>query len=128
QLAVLYRQRPRLQLNRLYRFFWIARRRCWSRWTEVLIIVKPATVVGWHRAGFRLYWRWRSRPGGGRPKIDEEVHDLIRRLANENPAWGAPKIHRELQKLGFVVSERSLPPYLVNFQFLHPFFVIHPAR
>jgi len=87
-------------------------RRCWSRWTEVLIIVKPETVVGWHRAGFRLYWRWRSRPGRGRPKIDEEVRVLIRRLAEENADWGAPKIHGELQKLGFVVSERSVARYL----------------
>jgi len=64
----------------------------------------------------------------GRPKIDEEVRDLIRRLANENPAWGAPKIHRELQKLGFVVSERSVARYLVKFQLLHRFFVIERAR
>jgi len=99
-------------LNRLDRIFWIALRRYWSRWTEVLIIVKPETVVGWHRAGFRLYWRWRSRPGGGRPKIAEEVRVLIRRLAEENPDWGAPKIHGELQKLGFVVSERSVARYL----------------
>jgi putative transposase len=74
--------------------------------------VKPETVVGWHRAGFRLYWRWRSRSGGGRPKIAEEVRTLIRRLANENPDWGAPKIHGELHKLGFVVSERSVARYL----------------
>ena len=112
QLAVVKRKRPRPQLNRLDRIFWTALRRWWSRWTEVLLIVKPETVVGWHRAGFRLYWRWRSRPGGGRPKIAEEVRVLIRRLANENPDWGAPKIHGELQKLGFVVSERSVARYL----------------
>jgi hypothetical protein len=111
-LAVLKRKRPRPQLERLDRIFWIALRRCWSRWTEVLTIVKPETVVGWHRAGFGLYWRWRSRPSGGRPKIDEEVRVLIRRLANDNPDWGAPKIHGELQKLGFVVSERSVARYL----------------
>jgi transposase InsO family protein len=112
QLAVLKRKRPRPQLDRLDRIFWIALRRCWSRWTEALLIVKPETVVGWHRVGFRLYWRWRSHPGGGRPKIAEEVRVLIRRLANENPDWGAPKIHGELQKLGFVVSERSVARYL----------------
>jgi len=70
------------------------------------------TVIGWHRAGFRLYWRWRSRPGGGRPNITEEIRVLIRRLAQENQDWGAPKIHGELQKLGLVVSERSVARYL----------------
>ena len=112
QLTVLKRNHPRPKLDRLDRIFWIALRRGWSRWTEALIIVKPETVVGWHRAGFRLYWRWRSRSGGGRPKIAEEVRVLIRRLASENPDWGAPKIHGELQKLGFVVSESSVARYL----------------
>src|SRR6478752_2708719 len=67
QVAVLKRKRPRPKLNRVDRLFWTALRHCWSRWTEVLVIVKPDTVIGWHRAGFRLYWRWRSRRGG-RPK------------------------------------------------------------
>jgi hypothetical protein len=84
QVAVLKRKRPRPVLNRLDRFFWTTLRRCWPRWTDVLVIVKPETIVGWHRAGFRLYWRWRSRPSG-RPKIAEEVRVLIRRLADENP-------------------------------------------
>jgi hypothetical protein len=112
QLAVLKRKRPRPQLNRLDRIFWTALRRYWSHWAEVLIIVKPETVVGWHRAGFRLYWCWRSRRGGGPPKIAAEVRVLIRRLASENLNWGAPKIHGELQKLGFAVSERSVARYL----------------
>ena len=89
-----------------------ALRHCWSRWTEVLVIVKPDTVIGWHRAGFRLYWRWRSRPRGGRAKISGEIRALIQRLARENRDWGAPKIHGELQKLGFVVAERSVARYL----------------
>jgi putative transposase len=112
QLAVLKRKRPRPELNSLDRLFWTTLRQCWSRWTDVLVIVKPDTVIGWHRAGFRLYWRWRSRPRGGRPKITEEIRVLIRRLAQENQGWGAPKIHGELQKLGFVVSERSVARYL----------------
>jgi transposase InsO family protein len=112
QVAVLKRKRPRPKLNRLDRLFWTALRQCWSRWTDVLVIVKPETVIGWHRAGFRLYWRWRSRPRRGRPKITDEVRVLIRRLAEENQDWGAPKIHGELQKLGFVVSERSVARYL----------------
>jgi transposase InsO family protein len=69
-------------------------------------------VIGWHRASFRLYWRWRSRPRGGRPKITEQIRVLIRRLAQENQDWGAPKIHGELLKLGFVVSERTVARYL----------------
>src|SRR5206468_8533764 len=68
QQVVLKRRQPRPYLNRLDRFFWTTLRRIWPRWSDVLVIVKPETVVGWHRAGFRLYWRWRSRPRGGRPK------------------------------------------------------------
>jgi transposase InsO family protein len=96
----------------LDRLFWTTLRHVWPRWADVLIIVKSETVVGWHRAGFRIYWRWRSRPRGGRPKITNEIRVLIRRLAEENPDWGAPKIHGELQKFGFVVSERSVARYL----------------
>jgi transposase InsO family protein len=96
----------------LDRLFWVLLRQLWSRWANALIIVNPDTVVGWHRAGFRLYWRWRSRPRGGRPRITEEIRVLIRRLAQENPDWGAPKIHGELLKLGFVVSERTVARYL----------------
>jgi putative transposase len=92
--------------------FWTTLCHVWSRWAEVLVVVKPETVVGWHRAGFRLFWRWRSRARGGRPKTTAEVRTLIRRLAEENPSWGAPKIHGELQKLGFVVSETSVGRYL----------------
>src|SRR5215813_11041408 len=116
QVAVLKRKRPRPPLNSLDRLFWTLLHRCWSRWADVLILVKPETVVGWHRAGFRLYWRWRSRPRGGRPKIDAEVRALIRRLANENADWGAPKIHGELRKLGCVVSERTVARCLARLQ------------
>jgi putative transposase len=93
QVAVLKRKRPRPKLNSWDRLFWTALRQCWSRWADVLVLVKPDTVIGWHRAGFRLYWRFR-------------------RLAQENQDWGAPRIHGELQKLGFVVSERSVGRYL----------------
>src|SRR6266566_2986187 len=84
QVAVLKRKRPRPALNNLDRLFWTALRLYWPRWSDVLAIVKLETVVGWHRAGFRLYWRWRSRPRAGRPKISEEVRTLIRRMAVEN--------------------------------------------
>lgn len=112
QVAVLKRKRPRPRLNSCDRLFWTTLRRLWSGWIDVLAIVIPDTVVAWHRAGFRLYWRWGSRPHGGRPKISEEIRVLIRRLAEENPGWGAPKIHGELLKLGLIVSERSVGRYL----------------
>jgi transposase InsO family protein len=103
-------------LNSLDRLFWTSPRGFWSRWSDVLVIVEPETVIGWHRAGFRLYWRWRSQPRGGRRKVLDEIRVLIRRLAEENPDWGSPKIHGELQKLGFVVSERSVARYLRRIQ------------
>ncbi len=112
QLAVLKRKRPKPPLNSLDRLFWSTLRRFWPGWRDVLVIVKPETVVGWHRAGFRSYWRWRSRPRGGRPKITEEISRLIRRMAEENASWGAPKIHAEILKLGFEISERTVARYL----------------
>jgi transposase len=112
QVAALKWKRTRPRLNRLDRLFWTTLRRVWPRWTDVLLIVKPETVIGWHRAGLRLYWRWRSRPQGGRPKITTEIRALIRRMAEENAGWGAPKIHGELLKLGFEVSERTVARYL----------------
>lgn len=112
QVAVLKRKRPRPELNSWDRLFWTALRHLWPPWRDVLVIVKPETVVAWHRAGFRLYWRWRSRSRGGQPKIPVEIRTLIRRLAGENTSWGAPRIHAELHKLGFVVSERTVARYL----------------
>jgi hypothetical protein len=107
QIAVLKRQRPSPLLTRFDRFFWTILRQAWPRWSDVLAIVKPETVIGWHRTGFRLYWRWRSRARGGRPKISTEIRNLIGTMAVENAGWGAPKIHGELLKLGFEVSERT---------------------
>jgi transposase InsO family protein len=112
QIVVLKRKRPRPRLNQFDRLFWIILRCVWPRWTEVLLAVKPETVVGWHRAGFRLFWKWQSRACAGRPKATAEIRALIHRLAEENATWGAPRIHRELQKLGFVVSERTVARYL----------------
>src|SRR5512133_2463293 len=116
QVAVLKRKRPRPRLSPLDRLFWTVLRTTWSRWRDALVIVKPETVVGWHRAGFRLYWRWKSWPRGGRPRTTPEIRALIHRLAQENTNWGAPKIHGELQKLGFVLSERTVARYLPRTQ------------
>jgi putative transposase len=75
------------------------------------VIVKPATVVAWHRAGFRAYWQWKSRPKGGRPLADAETRELIRRLWRENPTWGSPHIMAELAKLGVRVGESTVRKY-----------------
>jgi putative transposase len=112
QVAVLKRKRPRPLLSPWDRLFWTTLRRIWTGWAEVLLVVKPETVVGWHRTGFRLFWRWRSQRRSGRPETTPEIRALIRRVAEENPTWGAPKIHGELLKLGFAVSERTVARYL----------------
>jgi putative transposase len=110
QLTVLSRHYPRPRLTAVDRFFWVMLRRVWAGWTGALIIVEPDTVIGWHRAGFRLYWRFRSRVKRqvGRPRTGEETRNLIQRMAAENPSWGAPRIHGELLKLKVAVSERTV--------------------
>ena len=115
QLAVFKRRQPRPKLDRLDRLFWIALRRLWEGWSEALIIVKPETVVSWHRAGFRRFWRWRSqRRRPGRPQVNAQIRQLIRRMKAENPTWGAPRIHGELLQLGVEISEPTVSRYLHN--------------
>jgi putative transposase len=87
----------------------------WTGWRSALAIVKPETVVAWHRAGFRLFWTWKMRRGQpGRPVIAREVRDLIRQMCRENPGWGAPRIHGELLKLGIDIGESSVSKYMVR--------------
>src|SRR5262252_5993676 len=113
QLVVFKRKQPRPHLCGCDRAFWVALRRLWPGWVNALIIVKPDTVVSWHRAGFRLFWRLRSRPRRrGRPPVSPEVRQLIRRMKSDNPPWGAPRIHGELLQLGFDVSEPTVSRYL----------------
>ena len=112
QLAVLKRSSKRPKLAKMDRAFWVALSRLWTGWQHALILVKPETVIGWHRKGFKLYWTWKSRTRGGRPRIDVEIRTLIRRMARENPTWGAPRIHGELLKLGFEVSEATVSRYM----------------
>jgi hypothetical protein len=113
QVATLVAKGGRPRITGVDRWFWMVLRRCWSRWTEVLVFVKPETVVRWHRAGFRRYWTWLSRRGRrGRPRTRETLRSLIRRMATENAGWGAPRIHGELVALGFVLSERTVSRYL----------------
>ena len=114
QVVVLKRKNARPTLSPWDRLFWIALRRFWSRWAEALIVIKPETVVSWQRAGFRLYWRFLSRRRPGRPRITSDLRRLIRRMATENPLWGGPRIHGELLKLGFDVSERTVSRYIAK--------------
>jgi putative transposase len=109
QLAVFKRHGPCRRLAHADRLFWIALSRFWSRWREVLVVVKPATVVGWHRWAFRRFWTWRSRHRQpGRPPTSREVRALIKHMAAANVGWGAPRIHGELLNLGIVISEREV--------------------
>ena len=114
QLAVLTRKNPRPKLSRWDRLFWLTLQRLWSRWASVLLIIKPETVVSWHRTWFRWYWRFLSRHRPGRPKITAELRRLIRSMVAENPTWGAPRIRGELLKLGFKISECTVSRYLAQ--------------
>jgi len=110
QLLALQASRPRHRLRPLDKLFWLMLRRAWSGWKKSVILVTPETVVRWHRAGFRLYWAWisRPRPNGGRKPLQRELRELVMRMVAENPTWGAPRIHGEALKLGLRVSERTI--------------------
>ena len=113
QLHVLRRQRPsRPRLFTIDRLLWVWLYRLWPRCLDTMTLVKPATVIQWHRQGFRLYWRWRSR--SGRPSVDREVSKLIREMSSANPLWGAPRIHGELLKLGIETSQATVAKYMVR--------------
>ncbi len=111
QLVTYAQKKTKPNITPLDRAFWIALFRYWPRWKKALVIVQPDTVVGWHRKGFRMYWRWISKRGPGRPRITEELRELIHRFALEN-GWGARKIHAELGKLGFTVSLVTVSRYI----------------
>jgi hypothetical protein len=113
QLSVLRRKLPgRARLTNIDRWFFIQLYRWFPSIVQVVTIIKPQTIVRWHRAGFRCYWRWKSRPHGGRPQIEADLRALIRRMSIENPLWGAPRIHGELLKLGFTVAQSSVAKYI----------------
>ena len=113
QLRVLERAHPRrLRLTRVDRLLWVWFSRAWDQWRTVLVIVKPETVVAWHRRGFRLFWTWKSRHKTGRPTVPQELRTLIRTMSTANPLWGAPRIHGELLKLGFTVSQTTVASYM----------------
>ena len=118
QISVLRRsQRGRVRFTDVDRLLWAWLLHRWSGWRSALIIVKPETVMAWHRRGFRLYWTWKSRQGRpGRPEVSHEVRELIRKMNVANPLWGAPRIHGELLKLGIEVSQATVAKYMARQQ------------
>jgi putative transposase len=115
QKQVLQRSRPRrLRLGRADRWLWTWLSSAWTSWRTALVIVKPVTVIAWHRQGIRLWWTWKSRRRTGRPSVSGHVRALIRTLSQANPLWGAPRIHGELLKLGVDVSQASVAKYMTR--------------
>ena len=113
QLSCLMLRRKRPKLRPLDRALWAILSRVWGRWSELLVMVQPATVVGWHKQGFTLFWKCKSRKRGpGRPRIHKDIRDLIVEMASLNVGWGAPRIHGELLKLGMEVSESTVKRYM----------------
>ena len=113
QLAALQRSVARPRLRRRDRIFWISLSRLWVGWRASLVIVQPATVLAWHRQGFQLYWRWKSRRrAAGRPPIDRNIRTLIRRMARDNPTWGRRRIQAELRFLGYEVAALTVAKYM----------------
>src|SRR6185312_7940998 len=115
QLIVLRRRLPgRVRLTNNDRWFLVQMYRWCPSILTVVTIVRPETLVRWHRAGFRRYWRWKSRRRGGRPRIEMELRALIRQMSTENQLWGAPRIHGELLKLGFSLAQSTVAQYMVK--------------
>jgi len=115
QLLVLSRRsRKRVRLRNIDRLILVWLYRLFPSVLGAVVIVKPETLLRWHRRGFRAYWRWKSWRRGGRPGIDRDVRDLIRRMSNENRTWGAPRIHGELLMLGIDVSESTVGRYMIR--------------
>ena len=115
QLEVLKRNTKRPHIKNRDRLFWTILARIWSDWRKQLLFVRPETVIRWHKAGFRRYWRWKSRPKWpGRRAVPKDIRDLIRTMSQDNPLWGAPRIHGELLKLGITVSQGTVSKYMVR--------------
>ena len=113
QLAVCQKNAPRrLRLHRCDRLLWVVLYRCWSGWRRCLEIVRPDTVLRWHRRAFAWHWTRKSRRLPGRPEVAANIRDLIRRMSQANPFWGAPRIHGELLKLGIAVAQSTVARYL----------------
>src|ERR1700737_5659454 len=117
QGIVLSRMAPsRVRLRDIDRLICVWLCRSFPSILNAIIVVKPETVIRWHRRGFRAYWHWKSRRCGGRPRIDREIRDLIRRMSKENALWGAPRIHGELLMLGIEIAESTVARYMTSRQ------------
>ena len=115
QVIVLSRRaQKRLILRNIDRLIFVSLYRQFPSILDAIVIVKPDTLIRWHRRGFQAYWHWKSRRLGGRPKIDGEIRDLIRRMNRENPLWGAPRIHGELRMLGIEVAQSTVAKYMAR--------------
>ncbi len=115
QVAVYKHTVTRPRLRPRDRLFWVLLSRLWANWRSALAIVQPDTVIKWHRQGFKLYWRWKSRAGKpGRPRIQRELRDLIHRMSRENPLWGAPRILSELLLLGYDLAQGTVAKYMIR--------------
>ncbi len=114
QILILQRSVKRPRLHRRDRIFWVWLSRLWRGSRSSLIVVQPETVIRWHRQGFRLYWRWKSRSRCGRPKLDAEIRALIRPMSRDNPTWGRRRIRSELHLLGYEVGELTVAKYMVR--------------
>jgi len=115
QLAIYQRAMPRPRLRLRDRLFWVWLSRLWSRWREVLYVMKPSTVIAWRRRKFREYWaRLSGRPGPGRPPVPKEIQDLIRQMSSANVTWGSPRIRSELRMLGIEISKSTIERYMVR--------------
>ena len=115
QLGVLQRSVKRPKLTAADRVLWAWLAAVWKDWRSKVFLVKAATVIGWQRKGFRLFWTWKIRRGKlGRPTVPKEVRELIRMMSRDNPLWGAPRIHGELLKLGIEIGETSVGKYMLR--------------
>ena len=115
QLTIAMRRAPpRLRLRGSDRALLIWMTRLWPNLRGMAQVVQPETILRWHRAGFKVFWRWKSRNGAGRPKIDRGLRDLIQRMSRENPLWGASRIHGELLMLGFEVAQSTVSKYMAR--------------
>jgi transposase InsO family protein len=115
QLNILRRKAPRrLRLTNADRLAFVWLYRLCPAVADAVTIVRPETLIRWHRRGFRAFWRWKSRPRGGRPVIPEEIRDLIREMSRANELWGAPRFHGELLKLGIEIAESTVAKYMIK--------------